>query len=281
MTIEDSRQGAAQPGARPRQNLQIILKSFLPLALVVGLVGCGEDFREPNTVKSTKSGTSTSNERTRRPSTFARACQSLKRKSSHRLLLQRLAKIADQRHVVCRKMAQKLEAQPSLDLSATIDDEQVDSASLVFYLKHLQTLTLTDNRLKDVKGVKRLASLTSLDVSGNIRLGEHASNWQEVARLPLRQLNIAMTRTANLAPFKSLNFLESLDITGNEGITDLSPIAPLASLTQLEYTGIALGTTTPATQTNCPTDAKSPAVAQLCRGLIEPADSAEGKSPAN
>lgn len=269
MTTEDSRQGAVPPGAR--QFLPIIFKSFLTLTLATGLVGCGEDFRQPNTIKATKSGTSPSNESTQ-PSTFARACQSLKRKSSDRLLLQRLAKIADQRHVVCRKIAQKLESQPSLDLSATIDDEQVDNASVVFYLKHLQTLSLTDNRLKDIKGVKRLASLTALDVSGNIRLGEEAGNWQEVSRLPLRQLNIAMTRTADLAPFKSLYFLETLDITGNEGITDLSPIAPLESLTQLETTGIALGTTTPATEANCPTDAKSPAVAQLCRGLIEPGD---------
>lgn len=241
------------------------------LALAIGLTyvsACGEDFREAGPKAP---GTASEGQR-RTP--FKQGCLALLKKDKDDLLLKRLAKIADLVHPVCRKMSIRLEGLKTLDLSAATDAEQLTEASLIFTLKNLESLSLADNRLTDIQGIANLTGLMALDISGNRALGlvdetGESPDWEVVARLPLRQLNIAMTSTDSLAPFITLYFLEELDITGNAAITDLTPIARLENLKVLKATGIGLGTTTQASKDNCPTDARSPAVGEFCRNLIK------------
>lgn len=232
------------------------------------LVSCGEGYHEAPPQTGTPKGGQKS-------TAFKQGCLALRKSDPKNLLLIRLAKLAKQKHVVCRKISSDLEKRTTLDLAATEDVEQVSDASLIFTLTRLSDLSLADNRLTNLKGIRKLTALNRLDVSGNVALGQadeggESPSWQAVGRLPLRALNIAMTKTDNLAPFSTLYFLESLDLTGNENITDLSPIGRLEKLTALEATGIALGTTTKATRQNCPVDAKSPAVKEFCQTLIKP-----------
>lgn len=240
----------------------------LALAATLLVAACGEGYREaPPAPSSSKQGQKTT--------AFKQGCLALRKADRENLLLKRLAKIAGQRHIVCRKISSSLEKRTDLDLAATEDVEQVSDASLIFTLTKLSRLSLADNRLSNLKGIRKLTGLTHLDVSGNLALGQadeggESPDWLAVGRLPLRALNIAMTQTDNLAPFSTLYFLESLDLTGNENITDLSPIGRLENLGELKATGIALGNATKATTKNCPIDAPSKGVREFCQTLVKP-----------
>lgn len=258
---------------RPYSGPRVVSLAITAIALLA--TGCGEGYRD---APPPPAATSKGSEKT---TAFKQGCLALRKSEPKNLLLQRLAKLAGQKYVVCRKISSALEKRTALDLAATEDVEQVSDASLIFTLTKLSDLSLADNRLANLKGIRKLTALGSLDVSGNVALGQadeggESPSWQAVGRLPLRVLNIAMTKTDNLAPFTTLYFLESLDITGNDNITDLSPIGRLEKLTALEATGIALGTTTKATRQNCPVDAKSPAVKAFCQALVKPPGAGEG-----
>lgn len=252
-----------QQGAAPWAKL-----AGLALASTLLVAACGEGYREaPPAPSSSKQGQNTT--------AFKQGCLALRKADRENLLLKRLAKIAGQRHIVCRKISSTLEQRTDLDLAATEDVEQVSDASLIFTLTKLSRLSLADNRLSNLKGIRKLTGLTHLDVSGNLALGQadeggESPDWLAVGRLPLRALNIAMTQTDNLEPFSTLYFLESLDLTGNENITDLSPIGRLANLAELKATGIALGNATKATTKNCPIDAASKGVREFCQTLVKP-----------
>lgn len=235
-------------------------------AFVAGLSGCGEDYREARPLETQPS-------EGQKTTAFKQGCLALYQRDKEDLLLNRLAEIAGQAHPVCRKIAAALESRRALDLSASQEAEKLTYASLIFTLTKLESLSLAGNQLRKIEGIRALTGLLSLDVSGNQELGladeeGESPHWQVVGRLPLRQLNIAKTQTANLAPLVTLYFLESLDISGNGAIADLTPLARLENLQSLKAEGIALGTTIKASADNCPTTAKSPAVQQFCRNLI-------------
>lgn len=258
---------------RRRGPLSLWRAALCPLAFGLLVTACGEDYREaPPAIKTPQQGQKTT--------AFNEGCLALRKSEPKNRLLLRLAELAKQRHVVCRKISSTLERRTELDLAAAEDNDQVSDASLIFTLSRLTRLSLADNRLKSLKGIRNLAALEHLDIGGNIALGQadeggESPNWQAVGRLPLRTLSIAMTKTDNLAPLATLYFLESLDITGNENITDLSPIGRLEKLTTLQATGIALGTTTKATRQNCPVDAASPGVREFCQALVKPPETGE------
>ena len=114
----------------------------------------------------------------------------------------------------------------------------LDTAQLkgILKLRGVETLTVLSARGNGLYGVELedLPGLETLYLEDN-----QISDVQTLAKLPgLEALSLSDNRIDDIGPLAQLTGLERLDLAGNEGLTDLAPMAGLAALQQLQLGAI-------------------------------------------
>lgn len=123
----------------------------------------------------------------------------------------------------------------------------------------LTTLSITESELTDVDALPVLSSLDKLVLNGN----GISSIAPLAAYTNLKHLVAESNKILDLSPLANLEKLFALNLTFN-AVHSLAPLRDNTALEYLELGGNPLGTGIPKSESNCPTDAKAPAVATWC-----------------
>ena len=106
-------------------------------------------------------------------------------------------------------------------------------ASIWNDFKHIQKLSLKDNKLTDISALKDLKGLTTLDLSYNKQLTD-ISVLKDLKGL--NTLNLSNNKIADISALKDLKGLNTLNLSNNK-IVDISALKDLKGLTTLDLSG--------------------------------------------
>jgi Leucine-rich repeat (LRR) protein len=103
-------------------------------------------------------------------------------------------------------------------------------------IEHLSTLVVLDlsgNLIKDITPLKALRHLSELNLSRNDITDLNELNFNVLANIPIKVLNLEENQIDNLTSLQSLVNLHELDLRGNR-IIDVSPLGNLKLLVELD-----------------------------------------------
>ena len=126
----------------------------------------------------------------------------------------------------------------------TTDDPGIPLVNIdwISNLTNLTTLTVSYNKINDIRAIAELNNLEELSLGGN-PLGDANLAWIE--NLPLRKVILFNCNLSNVSSLASIKTLETVHIGGNMGVTDVEPLKDLPNLTELNISYCPIGSLSP------------------------------------
>ena len=104
-----------------------------------------------------------------------------------------------------------------------------DKLCLLYKLKYITTLDISNNNIADITPLSNLMSLVELDISGNMVM-----DIEPLSKLVfLRKLDASENKITDINPLSDLTSMIDLDMAGNR-IVDFNPLSRLTSLVKLD-----------------------------------------------
>lgn len=119
-----------------------------------------------------------------------------------------------------------LETLVNLELFDVSGNRLIEDVSAVQNMRKLKRLILSSNAIQNIEAISNLSSLEYIDISNNkIAVLPDLKNLENVYFL-----DASHNKLTDISSLSSLKNLRELNLSGNEGITDLKPLAGLLNL---------------------------------------------------
>ena len=118
--------------------------------------------------------------------------------------------------------------------SLHLDRTSISDLSCLVYMPNLKEIDISETKVTNLWFLEDLNQLDSLHAYDT-----EINDLSPLSELPLKEIMIGRSKISDLAPISGMTTLVKIDLDGNVGVNDLSPLSTLVNLEYLSIQGLS------------------------------------------